>query len=1096
MNRFGLFVTVFSIGFVLFLVISNQIERLFREDENPFVEPETQQSSPADRNRVEFNQPHPKYGHLFTLRGTRENPGALSVDENTNLDFGNLVDAEIEFPSAESLEGGLKLTAERVIPDRGAKKLTLGGTIRATRATGDTDSELETTNVEIDWSRIDRAKKDDPDSNFVLTGHDPIRIRYPSLEALGQGGFSGRLDGQYELETLRLEPPVLISVSQTRGNELFGMGASTARDPAKDGADPESEQGRVLVHSSGPVTLEQGAEGEAPRLRFEERVHIWRVEQYAGLDPEMPIPDDHFRCEKLELRLSQKGMQVESATAWGGVDRLEFHFSDPLGRYVLTGDQLEWSRERAEAELLGTETIHFAGPWGEFEAGRGWFDVAERRVRLLGEVRALVLPTQLGGLDAERLPRLAQPFEFVADRIDVTLARESRSDAKHPIERLVALGSARTPITVREPGPIGIRLTGDRLEFDGATQTISLTSSEELPGRRPVLREGASQLTAAVIRGSFADLELILEGDVTGHAVDLAQFETVASSAPSEAAPEGADRAEIAAERLRVVWKEITGDPSGSSPAETKTELALLEATGTDEKPLTLAYEKEGVDYHFSGDQLEWKTESDELVVRGERPQRLAMQRDGLEVAGHEIRAHVGSRRVHAHGAVEAHASQRFLSEQRIESPGQGREQGGDLELRGDSIEFVLAPSDSETGEARAETLPGDRGRPGDKPETVGSDSSSSDGLAFGLGRTRILSAIARSEDPRRPVFVSDGVLTLRGEIVTFDAKAQTASIAGANPETGRQEVVYLAEDGTARTLIGRSIGVATDGPRIRITVDRFEGELVQKSKREKASRTPLVWNLTAERVEAWLARVAVPTDDEVHSRVALDEIRAKGDLKVSNAALQVSLDGDSAQWTAASQRLRLFDERARGLQSLQHGPADSPDEVLAREIRILVDPAADDRAIVLLEEVLNATFMIRDEHRRSERTPRKFQLETSQLIIRLTQSPNPALTDDHRIDEAFALGGATFKAADAQVLCDRIDYKGDRVIFRGKEGQPPQIIKGDGPRRISDPLVYELSEESRGKIVLPRGVDAQAMQDLTDLIQYFADDGEKRDRR
>lgn len=1096
MNRFGLFVTVFSIGFVLFLVVSNQLERLFREDENPFVEPETQLASPEDRNRVEFHCPDPKHGHLFTLRGTRENPGELSVDESTNLDFGNLVDAEIEFPSAESLAGGLKLTAERVAVDRGAKQLTLGGKIHATRATGDTESELETTNVEIDWSRIDREKKDHPDSNFVLTGNDPIRIRYPSLEALGQGGFTGRLDGQYELETLRLAPPVLISVSQTRGNELFGMAAASPSDAEKNDVAPQRDPGRVLVHSSGPVTLEQGAEGEAPRLRFDDRVHIWRVEQYTGLDPEMPIPEDHFRCEKLELLLSRKGMQVESATAWGGTDRLQVHFSDPLGRYALTGDRLEWSREKAEAELFGIDTIHFAGPWGEFEAGRGWFDVAERRVRLFGEVNALVVPTQLGGLDAERHPRLAQPFEFVADRIDVTLARESRADLTHPIERLVALGSAGTPITLREPGPIGIRLTGDRLEFDGAAQTISLASSEELPGRRPVLREGASQLTAAVIRGSLADLELILEGDVAGHAVDLAQFETVASSAPTEAAPEGADRAEITAERLRVVWKEMAGAPGATSPAETKTELALLEANGTAEKPLTLAYEKEGVDYHFSGDHLAWKTESDELVVHGEQLQRLAMQRDGLEVAGREIRAHVGSRHIRARGAVEARASQRFLSERKIESPAQGREQGGDLQLRGDSIEFVLAPTDSGPAKSGTEGGTGDRARPGDKPETVGTDSSPSEGLAFGLGRTRILSAVARSDDPRRPVFVSDGVLTLRGEIVTFDAEAQTASIAGANPEAGRQEVVYLAEDGTPRTLVGRSIGMATDGPRVRITVDRFEGELVQQSRREKASRTPLVWNLTADRVDAWLAPVTVPTDDEIHSRVALDEVRAKGDLKVSNAALQVSLDGDSAEWTAASQRLRLFDERARGLQSLQHGPADSPDEVLAREIRILVDPAADDRAIVLLEEVLNATFMIRDDRRRSERTPRKFQLETSQLIIRLTQSTNPALTNDHRIDEAFALGGATFKAADAQVLCDRIDYKGDRVIFRGKEGQPPQILKGDGPRRISDPLVYELSEESRGKIVLPRGVDAQAMQDLTDLIQYFADDGKKRDRR
>lgn len=1124
MKRFGLFFAVFSIGFVLFLVISDQLGRMFNPDENPFLEEDPESNAVVDENWVEFQCPDPKRGHLFTLRGQRDNPGALLLEQSSGIDgFGNLVNAEVIFPLGTDLDGGTRITAERVTLNRAAKKIELGGEIIVRSPPGETANEtrgsLITRDVTVDWSSLDESNETPPSENakpgFVLSGSQPITIESPALEALGESGFVGRLDDQQRIQEIVLEPPVTLALSPTRGGEIFGMSQPSPdaapkgepSDEADRSTDPATPGGRVIVHSAGPVTLVQGASGQVSDIQFSGVVHVWRVEKYAGLSPAPEIPAIHFRCEQLMLEIPAGGRQVERAIARSAraiandpklpqSSPLTFNFSDPDGTYSLVGDRLVWERNTGMAQLFSLSRVEFRGPWGRFSAGRGIVDLNTRDVELHDGVDAKLIPSQIGQLDAERFPRLGKPFELAAHRVDFTLASRDRPKGALPIKKLIALGSSETPVTFREAQLDGLRLTGDRLELDGEKETLILSSRPELPGRRPLIREGSSLATADVIRGSFADLDLWLEGRVEGKLFDLARFQAMRQtkddstpSEPKDSAVSPPDSAIVASDSLHLAWAKVDDpDAKMSQPG-----LEFVEARGTSDRPLSVTYERAGVDYRFLGEHLLWESASEALTLKGEQPQRLFMQEDGLEISGDMIQAEVATRTIRASGSVHAIAEKNFLDGQELETMGTGR-----AELRGDALTLTLAPARSKDKKDP---------KPGDTAETEGSDTSDGTAMPFGLAQTRILAAQLDSADSEQPVTATDGVLTLTGGSIAFDGATGVTRITGEGArgdEPGRQQVVYDSPEGK-RALRGRSIGLVPDGDRALIEIEQCDGDLVQSGKRDKT----LVWRVRADRSRAWLKRAIVTSEDESRTRIELDEVQLSGDLRVSNEALQLSLHGDSAHWTRESDCLRLLDRSGRGLQNFRHGPAERQDEVLARKISVLADVAASDRVIVLLEDVVTATFHLRKPNPRPNE-PREFQLVSRELLVRLTQPAESTLPDEdqqdrttlsHDIDEAFAWGDVRFQADGTQILCERVEYvpgsstgaRDPKITFWGKGGQKPQIVEGENLGEVGNPMVVIPKSRGGFRFELPKGLDRQGARDLSKILERFRSREEER---
>ncbi|MFQ5653995.1 MAG: hypothetical protein ACE5GW_04610, partial [Planctomycetota bacterium] len=167
MKRFSFFLAVFSVGLVVFLLLTGQFGKLFRAgEENGDGSSASRQEEPEETRNVVtyYNHDYEKGRVRFSLRGVVDGSSSLKLNLDNISSQRSLSDAVLEIPiygdearNGEGLAPGLEslsrfvLRAERVWSSLESRSISLAGEI-----TGEGDGgipRLQTTALDLSWER-------------------------------------------------------------------------------------------------------------------------------------------------------------------------------------------------------------------------------------------------------------------------------------------------------------------------------------------------------------------------------------------------------------------------------------------------------------------------------------------------------------------------------------------------------------------------------------------------------------------------------------------------------------------------------------------------------------------------------------------------------------------------------------------------------------------------------------------------------------------------------------------------------------------------------------------------------------------------------
>ena len=738
-------------------------------------------------------------------------------------------------------------------------------------------------------------------------------------------------------------------------------------------------------------------------------VYIYQVPADTSLNqPSLEdLPDHHFQCERLILTLDGKSRAITRFVAERVHEPVKVFLAD---RYRIEGDKLVWSLGEKEAHL--SDNVRIFGDIGEVTAGGAKIRPDEGICHLIGGVTAKIrgdaLPGRGGDGDGEWEERMAGEWILDAHHAELHYSHGDNTDKLRLFRALAAPGEQ---VTIREDRENGALLLGGEMTYDPALGTIRVLKGAGPDALRPDFREGPNRVRAGQI-----DLSLISPLLEFSDAVDASLFRLPVGPEgkwPRWLAPEDGSNDEIrttlSAERLRL-----------SSTANH--DLERIEAWGEEGRPLELTHSAEKI-LHFKAAAVDWDGPAETIRAFGDGLQQMVLE-DRADISAREIQFSLATWIARGHGDVHGIAMRPRPTD------GEGPPLPP-LTLDGPHVEVSLRPPAKEDQEGSS---------------GVATPASTASGTADSTAKTEehtgeVIAARAWSDTPGS-VIVDEGSFQLIGDECEWDAVLGVIRLHG----RGRQRVIYRGVDGdnelSATSLVYQSSDrrLVLDGE----TRGRVLQGAVATAGDSEDNRLP--WDI---RAGSLVAHFRLEGTEE---RLELDRIVAGGKVSLIQPQSEIELHGDTAEWDARTERLRIYSPSGQGVQTLYRGKQ-RRSELIAREILLVrpttLVPGRLDRIEALFIEVLQATVHLSDAVPDDPKNPDEFTLSANNLLVGFSGLREGEKTPGGMgmpIDEARAWGNVDFKGGLYRVLSHRTMFRraSRTLYFEGQGRQKVQVIANE----------------------------------------------------
>ncbi len=984
MKRFSFFLAVFSVGLVMFLLLTGQFGKLFQgsssRDGESWGRMEAPEHPAAGEKLITYHKHDYDRGRLqFTLRGEIEGPGELLLTPNAeSMDKPKMLrDAKLEiplYPAGEvvtTAEEVFTLGAELVVYDPGVKStgdaVTLKGAIHGEGSQG--YPVFDTHDVLLTWPSEDLAH---------LTGEKPVQIEYPAVTLRGQNGFEAQIDGREGLSDIRIEPPLVVALSSDAEGSILGFRGGALLQ----GESGDKEKSRVHLFSEGPMHIDT-ATGAAI---FEGPVQIYQVAADTSLDPPDPkdLPENRFRCERLRLELDSESRRVTRLIATRVNEPVQVHLTEG---YRVEGSELVWSDGDQEAVLSGD--VRIIGELGEFRAGRARILPDQGICWLIDGIEAHVRGDALtaGDGDGEFERRVGGKWILGGDRAELRYDRGARGQQLKLFRALAAKGER---VTIREDREGGALLLGGEMLYEPGLGAIRVLSGDQDGALRPDFREGRNRAHADRIDLMLTRPELVFEG-----AVDVSVFDPPIGAEgvwPKWLEPGTDDETHVTAERVQLSFDE-------------NHRLSQIEAW-RGEAPLVLDHHSEE-SFRVQADAIDWDGPQGRIRAFGDGRQTLTFE-DRAEISGREI---VFSLETWvARGDGEVHCVAHRSAPSRGEGPAPRP-----VTIDGDHLEVTLRPP----GAALPKTVP-------PASPTV-------------LRAGEILGARGWS-DTQGTLQIEEGSFRALGDELAWDSVEGVIRLLG----RGRQRVIYRGPEGpdeiTAQSLVYYSADrrLLLEGEtRARL----HQGSVPGKGAVEYSS---LPWDITSGSFEVFfredgeedaLALEKIVAGDKVVLTQAESEIEFRGDVAEWDARterLRVYSPGGQGLQTLYRGTKPRDELVAREVLLIRPAPERA---------------GMSDRIEVLFIDVLSANIHIDEGGRGDTMRPEAFTIRADNLLLGLsgTREPLAPGVSPMPIDEARAWGNVDFLGGSYRIVSQRAIFRRSKhtLVFQGDGRQKVQILLG-----------------------------------------------------
>lgn len=1046
MKGFSFFVGVFSAGLVIFLFFTGQFSALFTGPDGSVGGAEwTEPFDSEDVNRVNHTSIDPDAGRVqFTLSGDLDQE-AIRIDE---IDTANtLSNAVITIPiyrgdgatasASEPDASGLSSMTELVLktarisyqPEDLNKKIQLRGGIEGT---GNDGSQFRTETMDLTFGENESAE---------LVGTEAVTATFPAFQLFGTNGFTGAIDASVGLTHLTIQPPVVVALDRTRGGSLLGLGETEA-DGAADGE-------QVFLIGHGPLVIDR----KKNQAIFQDDVVVFRASNAATLNP-APDPKrapSRFECEGLRLDFDPKTLRFVDAEALRGTHPVRAYLTDPDGEvYKLTTNRLSWGESLAQVDLEGD--IQIDGEIGRFGALEATLFPAERRCELRRQVFAHLRSDKLnekqskpgdegstnssGETNTKRDGKTGATLEsdwiLAADRADFVYSSKREAGASG-VERFRAYSDTPGKLKIREDRQGGARLEGTELVYEAKTGAVKVSGSEAAPNVRPVFLDGRNRVNANVIRLRLDARELTFEDGVTSEIHNLAL--RTGNKPPKWLRNRGPDNyADIRCEWLRVGWGENSEvveieargywSPSPGSPIPADAKQLSFRVWGEEACVVT-------------ADHFTWSRTEQTLTLKG-RPGKQRLESEFSILVGQEIAFDLAKLELAAvdpeHVALDVRRAKLVNSKSSSTAPND----------KDDSMVRIKSPfltlSLAETSD------------PSDPKKAAGKAEESDEGSRS----LTLVGARAWTEREGDSVTINDGVLAASGREVRWDATKGSVELDG----DGRQRIFHFGLDGvdelTAEKIFidtneqraeleGNVVAVLHQGPPPRAKENSRRASKASQTEALRQSLGDFPWRVEAGHLELWFQEQVVVSREGAapKTRLAPDRMKAIRGVKISHPGSLVRFNGTSCEWQRQDQTLRIFDPDGQGVQTLQHGEAQT-DSIIARQIHITpeLETGQVRRIWVYLQDDVIGTFRPAETNR-SRKTPESMRLIADNLLVEMV--PEQKQT----VQSAAAWGDVTFQGGDYKVLADRAIYReqNQSVSFTSAAGEQVQLIHRRKPK-------------------------------------------------
>ncbi|HIG05772.1 MAG TPA: hypothetical protein EYQ08_08610 [Planctomycetes bacterium] len=593
MRRFTFFLGVFSVGLVVFLLLTGQFQGTEETFENIETEPPL---DATEQNHVVLPFYDYSLGRLrFTLRGLVDLSSGLVLSPGNLMNQSDLLDASIEMPvyaagRTEPIDK-IMFEAQRVTYP-GGEEAQVVGDLRVIGAGG--SPEMRTRDMVIRWA---------DGEDIRIEGHSPVQVTWPELKLYGSSGMHGSIGSGSGLNSLSFSPPLIIAMKGMVNED------GVVTEQGLDGA--PGRQIRVLCN--GPTTL-KGAENW---VRFDGGVQVFEAQPDDPIVPHQAAPPRHIFADYLDLHLEPTTRRLVRIQG----SRRENPITIYLGGGVrVEGNQLHWQNGEARVRLSQGVLIH--SDLGTFEAQEATVLTQEGRCIISGGVSGKMVGQAITTGSAESQ--------------NEALWQITAEDAEFQFEdgQLLTLTARAAPgqvVVIEEQHPEGARIEGEELRWLAIDQQIEVFSTAD---QRALFSAGNNRIEAKSAALSIGKPRLVFAGGVQAQLVEL-------PTGPTSTVPKWLGEnpsCVVEADQLTLQW-------------DAQQRLKQLDAVAGEE-PLSLQIQgTESLRLH--GSQLQWRGIDGVVRIEGEGRQQILLG-DRAELTADRLRLSLAESQASGEGTVEA----------------------------------------------------------------------------------------------------------------------------------------------------------------------------------------------------------------------------------------------------------------------------------------------------------------------------------------------------------------------------------------------------------------------------------------------------------
>ncbi|MGE4619600.1 MAG: hypothetical protein AAEJ04_07310, partial [Planctomycetota bacterium] len=473
MKRISFFLGVFSVGLVVFLLLTGQFGGL---ESASNVDPAAETFPEVEQNRVTHHSYDYSLGRLrFTLRGEMDLSSGLVLSADNLVSQRALLDATIELPvyaegRTEPVDQIL-FEAEKIITDPGGEEARVIGELRGRGAGG--APEMETRDLRIRWA---------DGEDILIDGKSPVQVAWPEMLLRSAHGLVGSIGSSSGLQELSFSPPVIVAMNSLTWSQ-----------------DRQSEQ-QLRIVCDGPITL-AGAEQGA---RFDGGVRIFEAPISAPMNPRSPPPLRHIAADFLDLQLEPKSRRLLRIHS----ERRESPIVIQLGGGIrVEGEKLDW--KDGDAEVALTDGVSIFSKLGVFQAQKARVQIGSSRCIVEGGVTGILKSPASGSSDATSV--VEGDWTVAANSAQFEFA-----DGK--LTTLSAHGRNGESVSIQEFGDQGATIVGDELRWRALERELEVLSGGE---NRALFTDGRNRIESRSAALSLDTTRLVFRDQVAASLAEL-----------------------------------------------------------------------------------------------------------------------------------------------------------------------------------------------------------------------------------------------------------------------------------------------------------------------------------------------------------------------------------------------------------------------------------------------------------------------------------------------------------------------------------------------------------------------------------------------